>query len=231
MPGARLKGGNMGAMKKPSKKSPAVFEIHETTKVQASLLNPAAYNPRKITAEKFEALKESIRGDGFIEPLVVQKAGTRIIGGHQRLKAIKELCVEASAAIPDIPCVVLDIGDKAAKRLNIKLNKIQGEFEAKLLGELLVDLYEDSTPLPVDDFASLGFDPSEAEKFIRMVEPDLVPISGAGQDSEPFARSITLSVEFETVVMRDKVKKLLDENQKTAQRKTGDLVATALGLK
>jgi hypothetical protein len=219
------------AMKKPTK-TESVFKIHETIRVQAATLNPAAYNPRKITPERFDALKESIRRDGFLEPLVVQKKGTRIIGGHQRLKAIKELCVEAAVATPDIPCVVLDVDDKAAKRLNIKLNKIQGEFEAKLLGELMVDLYEDATPLPVDDFALLGFDVGEAEKFIRLVQPDMVPMpAGDDVESSGFGKSITLSVEFSTVAIRDSVKALLDETSKTGKKKPGDLVAAALGLK
>jgi hypothetical protein len=209
-----------------------MFTVHPTVMVRVAELNPAAYNPRKITPEKFDALKESIRNDGFLEPLVVQKKGLRIIGGHQRVKAVKELCVEESAATPDLPCIVLDINDKAAKRLNIKLNKIQGEFEARMLGELLVDIYEDKKLMvPEVDFGILGFETNEAEKFIRLVEPDLFPLPPAGdQETSGFGQSITLSIEFDSVALRDKVKKLLVENAKTAKRKTGELVAVALGL-
>jgi hypothetical protein len=208
-----------------------MFEVHTTTLVRVAELNPAAYNPRKITPEKFESLKESIRQDGFLEPLVIQKKGKNVIGGHQRIKAVKEICVEDCIATPDLPCIVLDVDDKTAKRLNIKLNKIQGEFEARLLGELLVDLYEEMQPMPVEDFALLGFDQQEAEKFIRLVEPGLVPLStGDGGEASGFGQSITLSVEFDSVVLRDRVKKLLNENAKTAKQKTGQLVAVALGL-
>jgi ParB-like nuclease domain len=211
-----------------------MFEIHASVRVRAAELNPVAYNPRKISPEKFEALKESIRHNGFLEPLVVQKKGLRIIGGHQRLKAVREICVEESAAVPDLPCIVIDLGDKEAKRLNLKLNKIQGEFEARLLGELFVDLCEDddkkSTLLPASDFGLLGFEAEEAASFIRLVEPDLVPLLPSTDEAGGFGRSITLSVEFDSVVLRDKVKKLLNENAKTAKRKTGELVAVALGI-
>ncbi len=209
-----------------------MFQIHPTVMVRVAELNPAAYNPRKISPEKFDALKESIKHDGFLEPLVVQKKGLRIIGGHQRLKAVKEICVEDSVATSELPCIVLDVPDKAAKRLNIKLNKIQGEFEARMLGELLVDLYEDKmSPLPVEDFGVLGFDANEAEKFIRLIEPDLVPLPAMDDvEASGFGQSITLSIEFDSVVLRDKVKKLLNANAKTAKRKTGELVAVALGL-
>jgi ParB-like chromosome segregation protein Spo0J len=208
-----------------------MFQVHATVLVRVAELNPAAYNPRKITPEKFEALKESIRHDGFLEPIVVQKRGLRIIGGHQRLKAVKELCVEESVLTPDLPCIVLDIDDKNAKRLNIKLNKIQGEFEARMLGELLVDIYEESTPLPIEDFGMLGFEQSEAERFIRLVDPELVPtLPSEDKETPTFGQSITLSVEFDSVTLRDKVKKLLIENAKTSKKKTGELVAVALGL-
>ena len=209
------------------------FRVHETTLVPVAQLNPAAYNPRKIVPEKFEALKGSIQHDGFLDQLVVQRSGMRIIGGHQRLRAVKEICVEASKPAPDLPCIVLDIDDKQAKRLNIKLNKIQGEFEARLLGELMVDIFDDETvPLPIEDFASLGFVDLEAEQFIRLVEPERVPLPRENPRGEPsgFGQSITLSIEFDSVMLRDKVKKVLGENAKTTKKKTGELVAVAMGL-
>ena len=208
-----------------------MFKVHVPAAQRVAELNPAAYNPRKITPEKFEALKESIKADGFLEPLVVQKEGLRIIGGHQRLKAVKEIAVEEGAKCPDIPCIVLDVDDRSAKRLNIKLNKIQGEFEARLLGELLVGLYEEAPLEIAEDTMLLGFMQDEAAKFIRLVEPEMVPVLG-GEDKEPgaFGKSITLSIEFESIAMRDKVKNLLVENAKVAKKKSGDLVAVALGL-
>jgi len=208
-----------------------MFKVHVPAAQRVAELNPAVYNPRKITPEKFEALKESIKADGFLEPLVVQKEGLRIIGGHQRLKAVKEIAVEEGAKCPDIPCIVLDVDDRSAKRLNIKLNKIQGEFEARLLGELLVGLYEEAPLEIAEDTMLLGFMQDEAAKFIRLVEPEMVPVLG-GEDKEPgaFGKSITLSIEFESIAMRDKVKNLLVENAKVAKKKSGDLVAVALGL-
>jgi hypothetical protein len=210
-----------------------MFKVHESVMLRAAELNPSAYNPRAISPEKFEALKESIREHGFLEPLVVQKKGLKIIGGHQRLRACKELCVEAAKPVPDLPCTVLDVDDKTARKINIKLNKVQGEFEARLLGELLVDIYDDEKmPLPTDEFSLLGFAAQEAEKFIRLVEPERVPLSlpDGGEEPGSFGKSIMLSIAFETVALRDKVKKLLSANAKTTKQMTGQLVAVALGL-
>lgn len=222
-------------VKSTTEKKASGFTVHLATPTRVAELNPAAYNPRRISPEKFEALKESIRIGGFMEALVIQKNGMRVIAGHQRLRAVKEISVEDSKQAPDLPCIVLDLSDTEAKKLNIRLNKIRGEFEERLLGELLVDIYEsDKSSLSTDAFGMLGFDNSvhEAEGYIRLIEPNLVPMPDAGSGSEPsaFGRSITLSVEFDSVALRDKVKKLLSENSKTTKQKTGSLVAQALGF-
>ena len=58
--------------------------------IKLSELNPAEYNPRTITAEEFEGLKESLKTFGQQENLIVNKDMT-IISGHQRYEAMKAL--------------------------------------------------------------------------------------------------------------------------------------------
>jgi len=129
--------------------------------------------------EKYEALKESMRTEGFVEPLVVQKKGLQIIGGHQRLRAVKEIAIEASVAPPDLPCIVLDIDDARAKKLNMKLNNLKGEYEARMLGELLIDLYEEPSRVTEEEAMSLGFTQEEVVKHMHIVEPPvIVPTDG-----------------------------------------------------
>ena len=201
------------------------FVVHEPKSIPIADLNPAAYNPRTISPEKYEALKESIRTEGFVESVVVQKNGLRIIGGHQRVRAAKELSIEAGVAPPAIPCIVLDIDDVRAKKLNIKLNRLRGEFEARMLGELLVDIYEDGA-ISVEESNNLGFAHEEALKFMHIVDPP----ARIDEPSEPksFGRSLTLSIEFATVEMRDRIKKLLAERATLEKKKTGDIVASVL---
>lgn len=208
------------------KSEPMALEIHIPTMVKVADLNPSAYNPRKISPEKYEALKESIRIDGFVEPIVVQKKGLRIIGGHQRRKAVMELSVEACMAPPDLPCIVLDIEDVRAKKLNIKLNNVRGDFEARMLGELLIDIYDEPLKLPADDVLLLGFEAEEALKFMHLVEPPLP--TGDEKPPESFAKSVTISIEFDSVKMRDRVKEILMERSKVEKKKAGDIVAALL---
>lgn len=60
-------------------------------KIKLSDIQPAPYNPRKISDEGFENLKESIRRLGMIKAIVARKENSTIIAGHQRTKAMKAL--------------------------------------------------------------------------------------------------------------------------------------------
>ena len=50
-------------------------------------LKPAPYNPRRISADEFAKLRESVRMLGAIKPVIASE-GT-IIAGHQRTKAMR----------------------------------------------------------------------------------------------------------------------------------------------
>lgn len=58
------------------------------TMLAIETIRPAAYNPRKITAEKTNRLRESLSYVGFGKPIIVNIDGT-IIAGHQRSKAAR----------------------------------------------------------------------------------------------------------------------------------------------
>ena len=205
--------------------------VHIPILVKVADLNPVAYNPRKISPEKYEALKENIKAEGFIEPLVVQKSGMRIIGGHQRLRAWKELSIEACIQPPDLPCIVLDIDDRRAKKLNIKLNKLKGDFEARMLGELLIDIY-DEPKIDPEEAIALGFDDdADALKYMHLIEPPPTPDTEGGEEPKTFGKSITLSLEFSSVDERNRIKKLLATRTEVEKKKTGDIVAALLTAK
>lgn len=207
-----------------------VLRMHMPVLVKAHELNPAPYNPNKLAPAKYEALKDSIRKDGFIDPIVVQKDGFNIIGGHHRLRAIKEICVEEGAAVPEIPCILLDVDDVAAKKLNLKLNHIKGDPDARLLGELLVDLFPRDVRVEQQlevDVASLGLSLDEATKYMSVIEPDAFTASSE-EKVNGFGHSITLSLEFSNVRSRDQIKKLLQHRVEMEKKKSGDIIASLL---
>lgn len=204
------------------------LRMHPTVMVKAHLLNPAPYNPNKMAPEKYEALKQSMREDGVCEDLVVQKNGLNIIGGHHRLRAIKEICVEDGEPIPEIPCKILDVDDVAAKKLNLKLNHIHGEPDARMLGEVLADIFPATAVIEPPAAMALGISLDDVNKYIQVVEPDRFPSSPDSKEVGGFGRSVTLSLEFNDVRDRDRVKEILQHRTDVEKKKTGDIIAELL---
>jgi len=116
-------------------------------------LAPAPYNPRTISSESLAGLRASVERFGLVEPIVWNRRTGRVVGGHQRLKALQQL------GETETQVVVVDLEEAEEKALNVALNNpaIAGEFTADihlLLAELKVlmpELYDD---LCFDDLAA-----------------------------------------------------------------------------
>ena len=107
--------------------------VYEQKTLATSSLVEADYNPRQISANDFNSLKESIYKFGMAEPLVVNSHKERkgiVIGGHQRLNACRDL------GIKEVPCLVVSLPIEEEKELNIRLNRNHGEFDFDILANL-----------------------------------------------------------------------------------------------
>jgi len=108
----------------------------QITNIAIDKLNPAKYNPRldlKPEDKEYQDIKRSIVEFTLVEPLVVNKDMT-VIGGHQRLKVLKDLQYK------EVPCIVVDLDKQKEKMLNIALNKISGDWDRPRLKDLLEEL-------------------------------------------------------------------------------------------
>lgn len=120
-------------------------------------LKAAAYNPRKDLQPgdaEYEKLKRSILEFGYVEPVIWNKRTGIVVGGHQRLKVMKDL------GYTEVDCVIVDLDESKEKALNIALNKISGEWNNDLLADLLRDL--DGSGY---DITLTGFDLAEAQEL------------------------------------------------------------------
>ncbi len=120
-------------------------------------LKAAEYNPRKDLKPgdaEYEKLKRSIEEFGYVEPVIWNKRTGVVVGGHQRLKVMKDL------GFTEVDCVVVDLDESKEKALNIALNKISGEWDNDLLASLLKDL--DGSGY---DITLTGFDLAEAQEL------------------------------------------------------------------
>ena len=79
--------------------------IMNIQKMQIQKLNPSEYNPRKDLQpedEEYQKIKASISEFGYVSPIIIN-ADMTVIGGHQRLKVLKEL------GYTEIQCIVVDL--------------------------------------------------------------------------------------------------------------------------
>ena len=215
---------------------PAEILIHEPVRMPFADLNFAPYNPRTISAEEMRTLKASIRKHGLVLTLVVQKQSEQygphvLIGGHQRVRAVRELAAELKVAVPEHAWVVLmDVDDSTAKQLNISLNRIAGEFDPHKLGLMLADIAGRSD----FDLASIGFQQVQVDELVSqatMSPEDLAALleSQASDGLGGFAKSVTRTVEFETVEQRDEGKRLL-KAMSEGKKSPGGVLVSALKL-
>lgn len=204
------------------------FTIPPVVMIEVPHLNPAPYNPRKMAPFKFESLKRNIRDNGFVENLVVQKLSRAygpltIVGGHQRVRAVREICVEENVHVPPLPCVVLDIDDRKARMLNVAMNNIDGEFDAKLVGELLETVQHEAPVLP-EEKLFMGFEEEDFSKYLKMSDPPRID-----DGAEPIVGKATLLLEFKDKKTRDAVKERLEERAKLSRKANGDVVLELFG--
>jgi ParB-like chromosome segregation protein Spo0J len=128
-----------------------------------SELKPAPYNPRRVlspTSPAYRKLKASVAEFGLVEPLVWNELTGHVVGGHARLRVLKEL------GYAEVPVSVVRLTDAREKALNVVLNnqEAQGRYDPEKLADLLAEL-GDGPELELTGFdsrtlAALRFEPA-----------------------------------------------------------------------
>ncbi len=116
-------------------------------------------NPQYCTPRQMESLKESIRRDGFVVPVLIRKIPRKkdryeIVSGNHRVMAAREL------GMIDVPCVLIAMTDKQAQRLAVNLNTIHGEPNPELLAPFLAEMDDDV-------LASIHLEQSELDRLLE----------------------------------------------------------------
>lgn len=157
----------------------------EIIKKNVEELLPADYNPRKDLKPgdpEYEKLKRSIEQFGYVDPVIWNKRTGSVVGGHQRLKVLKD------SGITELECVVVDLPLEKEKALNIALNKISGDWDKEKLALLITDLQ--GTDL---DVSLTGFDTEELDDLFRDKTKDGIKEDDFDVDGELEKPAITKS--------------------------------------
>lgn len=130
------------------------FKEKESTmniqKINILKLKPSEYNPRKDLKpedEEYKKIKNSILEFGYVSPIIINSDMT-VIGGHQRLKVLKELGYE------QIQCIIVNLDKNKEKALNLALNKISGEWDDEKLEQILAELKKTDIDMNITGFSN-----------------------------------------------------------------------------
>lgn len=141
----------------------------EIVKMSIEQLQPAPYNPRKISDKALDGLTSSIDRFGLVQPIIWNRRTKRVVGGHQRLKVLQ------AQKETETDVVVVDLPDSEEKALNIALNNhhICGEWTEdveKLLAEIresTPDVYDDLLfDALLDDVPKTVIEPNDEDDYI-----------------------------------------------------------------
>lgn len=158
---------------KPAKaKAPSKYAQVAVKRFKLDELEDAPYNPRTVTAKALSGLTRSLDEFGLIALPVVNLAGgkKRLVGGHQRVKVLKE------RGDKHVQAIVVDFDLDQEKRANLLLNSeaIQGQFVPELTKAVL-DAIKTALPANNDLFDGLNFT-SLVQRINRRIEmPETKP--------------------------------------------------------
>lgn len=155
-------------------------------KVKIEKLKAAKYNPRKNLKPgdpEYEKLKKSIEEFDYIEPIVWNRRSGNVVGGHQRLKILKE------KGHTEVDVSVVDLDDDKEMALNLALNKTGGTWDIPMLSEIVESLSQTGI-----DMGITGFSDKEIAELIagkngdEIIEDDFDADAAAGEIIEPITK-------------------------------------------
>jgi len=140
---------------------------------QISDLKTSEYNPRKISDEQRDQIKQSISGFGRVVPLVINIGSRKniLIGGNQRCQIYKEGGVEeVEVMIPD-----RELTFEEEQELNLRLNRNHASWDMDLLKDMDLDLlidvgFEDDQLQDFFDDAEMAGDEYDTNKAVENIE-------------------------------------------------------------
>ncbi len=151
-------------------------------KIKINELKSADYNPRVISEENFEKLKQSLNQFGLVDPIVINlKNNNTIIGGHQRYRVLLEDGLDELylLRLGDIGWVFdnidLKVEDESIEKLmNINLNQtnLMGEWNNSKLESLFTDLELSNIDLDLTGFDDFEIDEISLSNTSTVIDTD-----------------------------------------------------------
>lgn len=121
-------------------------------------IKQAPYNPRVMSDEHRKLLRQSLKANGLVEPLVWNERTGNLVGGHQRIEALDAMERRDDY---DLTVSVVDVDERQEKNLNMALNNrnLQGTWDEDKLADLLRECAS-------EDFEAIGVTDADLEVLL-----------------------------------------------------------------
>jgi hypothetical protein len=125
--------------------------LPETVTISMDEIVPYPNNPRRITEEAIEAVRQSIEKFGYVQPIALHKETKQIVVGHTRFQALQRLGVK------EIEVYLLDISLEKAKEYRVIDNRLNelSEWDHR---SLVLELREWDTQLLESYFPNIDLE-------------------------------------------------------------------------
>ena len=189
--------------------------------VPCDSIKPNEYNPNRQSEHEFEMLLDSMRLNGFDQPIIVQRVTRTIVDGEHRWRAARKL------GFKEIPVVFVDMTPEQQTVATLSHNRARGTEDVQLTAELLRDLEKMGALAFAQD--QLGLDDVEIQRLINDIPaPEALAAAefskpwtpdGLGVTDKDAETSMSVEAADRIRVQQKKIDKAKTEEDREAARK------------
>jgi ParB-like chromosome segregation protein Spo0J len=128
----------------------------------AAELSANAWNPNVVFKLELKLLETSILRTGWVQPILISRAGT-IIDGFHRWRLAQESKAIVKRYGGKVPCARLQIGEAEAMMLTVRINRAKGSHVAVRMAELVKQLVDEHGLLPQEIAVGIGASSGEVD--------------------------------------------------------------------
>ena len=157
-------------------------------------------NPNKMEPERYAALVEFMRNNGFLQPILAlpQKDGTHeIADGHHRFWSATDI------GLPSVDAVILDEEQARSELIGLGMNRLRGDMDLTIAADIIRRTKEDADWSDEQLAMFSGFTADEITALLKDTEPQtddniIEEAAGAGAADDTGGKTFVLEIVLST---------------------------------
>jgi ParB-like chromosome segregation protein Spo0J len=134
--------------------------VYHVVPTDVFTLKQNSWNPNTVFNTELALLEESILENRWLHPIIINANGVIIDGYHRHwLAKNSQKIMERDAGL--VPCVILDISDREAMMMTVRINRAKGTHGAMPMRDLVRSLIDDYGVTPEEMVEKMGMTESE----------------------------------------------------------------------